>query len=63
MSAYIQRRIIPTYQGQIDAAQDEAAFESLAAKGGDEAAVWERQAVLYGLYERPNQAVLVRSQG
>ena len=61
MAAYIQRRVLPAVQQRLDGAVDDAALQSAVAAAEQDAAVWERQSVIYGLYQRPHKPILVRA--
>ena len=61
MAAYLKRHVAPTFSAAVDAAgHDESKLKEAVAAGTKEVEIWERQAAIYGIYQRPVAPVLVR---
>lgn len=63
MAAYITRHVAPAFGSAVQAAaSDEGKLREAVAAGTKEVEIWERQAAIYGLYQRPIAPVVVRSR-
>lgn len=60
MACYIARRVLPTTEARLRSAAPGAAHDAAIAAAEQEVQVWQRQALIYGLYQRPHAPVLVR---
>jgi hypothetical protein len=60
MSAYITHRVLPAFQASLqEAGSDASKMQAAVDEGLRQVEIWERQSVIYGLYERPLPPIVV----